>query len=442
MIITQVGYRLKCRRQNIAGPAPSPAPAPAPAPAPGNYTKFVSAAAVGGGTGSDLNPWTMTEACAQAVPDVIGVQDGFYTDPNITTWEYAFNPTNNGIAGNPIIFKSINPRGAVLVRAQGYYPSIGLQNKSYIQLQDFSSQGMLQLLFCDHCIVSGCDVTLGSIQGGPVDNSLHWLLNLQSSNYCTISNNYIHNPEVGLGNGSHNTGALQVGYGSTFNIIEKNTVDSGGGVVFGGLHQKGGGMDDNTWKYNQVSNAIAGAYGMGSTNDLLFNNRNIYYQNIITNCTYGWYLHHNCLDWQIYNNTIYNMTDSAIHGGEYPEDGRDPQRIIIRDNIANTMQSFLRKEFPVPITLSRFISSSNYNLAYLPTYWWTENWGGTHQTTLANWNAASGFDANSLTSDPLFTNLGLGDFTLQAGSPALTGSSVGGPIGAYITGLEQIGHLW
>ncbi|MGD0777811.1 MAG: right-handed parallel beta-helix repeat-containing protein, partial [Candidatus Solibacter sp.] len=44
---------------------------------------------------------------------------------------------------------------------------------------------------------------------------------------------------------------------------------------------------------------------------------------------------------------------------------------------------------------------------------------GSTGMTLAGWHSTTGQDTKSITSDPLFTNAGAGDFTLQSGSPAI-----------------------
>jgi hypothetical protein len=46
-------------------------------------------------------------------------------------------------------------------------------------------------------------------------------------------------------------------------------------------------------------------------------------------------------------------------------------------------------------------------------------WHGVHRTTLANWQAGSGTDTNSIEDDPLYTDPDAGDLTLQAESPAV-----------------------
>jgi hypothetical protein len=53
----------------------------------------------------------------------------------------------------------------------------------------------------------------------------------------------------------------------------------------------------------------------------------------------------------------------------------------------------------------------------------------TFKSTYADFATAYGSATNSLTSDPLFTNAAAGDFTLQAGSPAIGA-------GVYIAGVS------
>lgn len=58
------------------------------------------------------------------------------------------------------------------------------------------------------------------------------------------------------------------------------------------------------------------------------------------------------------------------------------------------------------------------------------SWLGTSYNTLAAWQTATGLGAHCSSSDPKFTNSSGGDFTLQAGSPAIGAASDGGNIGA------------
>lgn len=64
---------------------------------------------------------------------------------------------------------------------------------------------------------------------------------------------------------------------------------------------------------------------------------------------------------------------------------------------------------------------------------------GSGGLTLAQWRTATGKDTNATEGDPLFVEPSSDNYHLQVGSPALTGSDVGGPRGCYITGAETIG---
>jgi len=60
-------------------------------------------------------------------------------------------------------------------------------------------------------------------------------------------------------------------------------------------------------------------------------------------------------------------------------------------------------------------------------------------TSLSAWQSAvAPAESNSVYGDPLF--VGGNDYRLQAGSPALTASNSGGPVGCYVTGQETIGR--
>ena len=56
------------------------------------------------------------------------------------------------------------------------------------------------------------------------------------------------------------------------------------------------------------------------------------------------------------------------------------------------------------------------------------------QAALASWRQQTGADAHSIAADPLFVDPSVGNFQLQAGSPALTTASDGGAAGAFGAG--------
>lgn len=53
--------------------------------------------------------------------------------------------------------------------------------------------------------------------------------------------------------------------------------------------------------------------------------------------------------------------------------------------------------------------------------------------------ARIGQEANSQVTAPQFVDRAAGDFHLQPGSPALTASSTGGPVGCYVSAGDTVG---
>lgn len=69
---------------------------------------------------------------------------------------------------------------------------------------------------------------------------------------------------------------------------------------------------------------------------------------------------------------------------------------------------------------------SNYNIIY-ETSDLSLTWQGTEYTTLASWRTATSQDANSVNSDPLFSDAGGANYTLQTNSPGIdTGVTLAG----------------
>jgi parallel beta-helix repeat protein len=111
----------------------------------------------------------------------------------------------------------------------------------------------------------------------------------------------------------------------------------------------------------------------------------------------------------VYNNTVYNATTFGIQIGD-----SDTENTIVKNNIVHTAGThFIYHESATNTTF-------DYNLYYdssLTNKW---DWNDGHSSTLGDWQTASSQDANSpAVADPLFTNAGSNDFTLQASSPAI-----------------------
>ena len=131
----------------------------------------------------------------------------------------------------------------------------------------------------------------------------------------------------------------------------------------------------------------------------------------------------------IYNNTFYGVgtgvwacSGGACSGGS---------GITIKNNIFHTCSLTLRAQ-----ATTNFVSDNNifYNsLSATPFYW------GATQYNFADWKTNSSQDANSTSTDPLFTNAAGSDFTLQSISPAI---DAGANLGSTYSSALLPGSTW
>ena len=147
-----------------------------------------------------------------------------------------------------------------------------------------------------------------------------------------------------------------------------------------------------------------------------------------------------CVNHIFYNNTFY----FSVGAGAYPvyfASGRT-DHIEFKNNIVNTTVAAAMC-IGVDATVVLLNIDIDYNLYHLDaetvanTRW---HWLGVAKSW-ADWLADSGEDGNSpmADQDPLFTNPGAGDFTLQAGSPAIdAGVDVGLP---YLGTAPDCGYV-
>jgi hypothetical protein len=193
---------------------------------------------------------------------------------------------------------------------------------------------------------------------------------------------------------------------------------------------------DVTVRFNYIHDNVYIGFQLNNADNTII----IY--NLICNSGTGWGIKIwdiggvGCSGIEIYNNVLYN---NAI--GIIVEDEQTNLKIknnLLSNNIANSAAEEIKLE-------SGHVYAGldiNYNLYYRAagaTYW---AYGGINYT-FANWKIQSGQDANAVNADPLL--IGIADFHLQAGSPAINagvnvgltldydGVAVGNPpeIGAY-----------
>ncbi len=398
---------------------------------------------------SGTTPLNGTSACswqtamASAVADdIVYFRGGTYNVGTIGSQrDYAnMRPSNSGTAGNPITFIAYSGEtpvitGTVINGSVAAY--FGCSYNNYITwdgfaatLQVYSGSYETQTWGAwgsTYCTIKNSNFT-GVNVGSRVYNTS--FVRIVGSTYSTIENNYFHDL-IGT-TGAVNTAGIWLFEGD-YTTIRNNTFYNTKGAVYG--------KDDvssadiyNNFVYNPTLDDVQGIYinrNAGGTT-VGFN----IYQNVMVGCSIelvgvGGIVNNS----KIYNNTIYNT-----NGNEGVSISSGVSNVEIFNNIIYGPSPLLRY-----YTASTYSYANNNSFYRSSSFVWNLNWT-TNYTSIASWTAATGFDANSITSNPLFVNTGgasAADYKLQANSPARTsgrGGSYATVMGAYITGDEIIGY--
>ncbi len=403
--------------------------------------------------GTEELPWlTLKKATNTAQKGyTVLVKEGIYIDDSGDAYS-KFNPVNSGTLENPIIFRSV-PRYSAIIRSPALPSNTSyawyVANRAYIVIDGFKLEGGVRFQSNFHSSIKNSDISIGHCPSD--DPTLNWGLVLYSSRYCTLENNYVHDI-ADSGSHDNNTAAIMVFGGidtgpSEDNIIQNNLADAGNGVVYSAFGQKAGNIRQNIWRYNIAQNAPTGFLGMGATAGTVASEDNIYYQNIAINCERAFALNHMCYRFKFYNNTAYNCSKFLSGGNNSNKD------IQLWNNImwGNTTAIWWGG-YPNALPFSSLINYSDYNDFYgYSVIGYREKEPTLTYTTLSGWQTATGFDVNSINSDPLFVNSTNRDFHLQTNSSCLnagidrqdydddTDTTESINMGAYITGNEIIG---
>lgn len=351
------------------------------------------------------SPCSVSTALTNAIAgDTVNFLAGTYmiTDNSSAYYAPALNPANSGTSGNPITFQA-NPGDTVtLIGAYELQGLIGSYTRNYITWKGFivdtSAYGD----------TGGQAVTLNSCTGVVFDgltlighhysnNASHW-----SAIYSGVgsTNTTIRNCKI-YGWSSPGEGAAIGLFNATGFLIENNEIYS---------NDRGISMlqsDSGTIRFNLIHDLSLGVHGPGNASN---NSLNIY-QNIFYNISSKVLdIEANWPSSYFYNNTIYNCpTGSGFWG-------------IVTSTTSLTYYNNIYHTVTTPVSYNGVgIAYDDYNDFY--------NGGG----------KLSGFDANSMTTDPLFVNVTGHNFHLQPNSLARTYGQSGKAMGAYISGSETIG---
>ena len=180
---------------------------------------------------------------------------------------------------------------------------------------------------------------------------------------------------------------------------------------------------------------------MGSTNNLLYCDDNVFHNNVTLNVKTVVELDHNCRRNIIYNNTAHNITRFLGAGSEVTD--TELWNNIV-SSFAFSIYGGTKLVFDSSaVTPPDLLKYSDYNLYYLlPDVFARIQWE-VFADTLLNWRSITMLDLSSKTESPYFSNInGVTSSDYKRLSYVLDGR--GNPyanvMGAFITGQEQIGY--
>ena len=396
---------------------------------------------VNGATGSDVttyanndsdNPWlTVTKACAEALAgDNVYVTAGTYSAAGTGDRKIpAFNPTSSGTSGNPITFKAVGTVTLTLSSSTG--PVYGAYTKDYITWDGFTTdesdhtmhptgEPSLAVIWAANNIVIKNGTFLGSGYYEPL-NMNRAAIFLSGGNDSHVYNNTFSN----FSGADENNADIYL-YGSKRNIIEHNTHSDGVSAFWSKGSNAEVTNEDNIFRYNLISGMSRAGMTLGPsavTTQV--------YQNIVYDSAWG--ITSRELPLLVFsNNTIVNSSQSTWGFIRVYTATESSQ--FLNNLMVYSPSGYGSSGVTSPGTI---VSDNNMYFGITANYHWNDEGGGNQ--SFAYWQSTWGKDANSSYADPLFVDNTAHNYHLQAGSPALTASDTGGPVGAYITGTETIG---
>jgi hypothetical protein len=354
-------------------------------------------------------------------------------------------PANSGTPGHPITFRAYSGEtpvvtGTVVNGSTAAY--FGCSYNDFITWDGFAATMQIYTNAdgsstetqtwgswgSDHCTIRNSNFT-GVHQ--PYYNNTSFV-RVVGSNHNVVENNYFHDLTAVIGV-SVNAAAVYI-FDSEYTIVRNNTIENTFGGVFTKLTASYSDIHNN-FIHNTTSPGWAGIQITPNAGQNQ-NRANAVHNNIFVGYETSVRVSGTVVadGFLVYNNTFYSgvNTHDGIHLGSPMVNAE------VYNNIFANLSPSLRYYDGVA-------SYSNYNNFYrVAGNVWNRNYA-TDYTSLTAWTAATGFDANSITSDPLFVNAGgpnPQDYKLQANSPTRTGGRGGAyatVMGAYITGDEVIG---
>jgi len=383
---------------------------------------FVSPSATGSGNGSLTNPYTLSQAFANAqAGDVVGILPGNYTATALTTG-------HSGTVNNRIVFTGTDPNNKPIITNSGGASAFIRIYHDYITLKDL------------HLINNDDKFTIESWEDGGkrglildgLDSYWNYDSGSRSEDHIRLNNfvdGIIRNCTlVGSGSNLINIQVAPQGLGRCSNwIIENNEISTSPYHHAINIFPSTGWnnpafIDSFIIRNNYIHDITDGQSAIYARYIRAFKIYNNIFVNpsgnalVISPLTASPVILHDGLDGSFDNNTIIMNSGTGVLNFS-------ANNINVRNNIfygAGSGFSYMQfRQYGSSGTGDPINSHViNNNLYYSVTGNNSWNWGGSSFSTISAWRSGSSQDAQGLQGNPLFTNV-TSDWELQSTSPAI-----------------------
>ncbi len=413
----------------------------------------------------------------------VGLLDGTYSlyaklnDGSHTTVDIWALDVDGGTSGAPTVIKAVNARAAILTGKSGtaYGNATQLPNAATPMLGHSGTTPHKGYVTFDGLKITGCarmGIRVGIYDSGTAPNiagitvknceftdfdartvteaGLNYAaLEFNQCNGHLVQNNYFHD-SIGTAVGSSDHFSASIQWNSNNGIYEYNTSEAGS------LYAKELGQFGNTLRYNYIDSTSINdgnvsdggivdfsAYSGSSAtttsihHNILIAGHGIDMRDVLSDAAYC----HDLL--QVYNNTIIALNAAATRGmivKATAGQGSVYNNIVQDSGTGDDCAVAYNLDIDGICDYNCYYSSaSNLNLS---TYANAAGTVRTTVTTIAAFRTATGAEAHSIVTNPLFVGTGVraAQYVLQAGSPAKSGGKTTGLVGGFTCDMGAWGN--
>lgn len=443
-------------------------------------THYVTPTASGSGDGSMANPWSLTQAMAQAVSgNVVRVGPGIYTaPPSGNRYTPAFNPANSGtptapivfVAEHPAVYSALDARSELRntsVATDGGSPTFGTNGGRHDVIWDgfyvdeahaHSAADTGPVVVWDSQRIALCRNVIKGEPTNRQDNHTGFRFEVASDSEAVGNEVFdFRVADVGVSPGWDQNYAAIMAYETDRILVANNYFhDNGTDVFIKGWHDVGPSNSGWVVRFNRFERARQVSIQLAYVNPVAGNPRTTISNNLLVDAELGLFPHNGYdsdrapSDFDFENNTVVNSKSAflAVYSATVGHLGLMNANVR-RNLVVGGPLGYYFSEISgdsLQLFKTRGFDLNDNHFAGQPVVASVGNPNGGPYATPSSFAAGTtfgmagtGFERDGSQGDPLFVNAAAGDYHLGVGSPARTAAMNGGAVGCYVTGTETIG---